>query len=104
MARGLPSYLSTGPISALRSAFIDHSRLTASKNETPKMALGDGQRKRHIRDRSCDAETRSNRANAPVPRAFDALIRNQLERPDWLAEDAVRREPVSAPNSLLTGN
>jgi hypothetical protein len=46
------------------------------------MALGDGRRKRHIRDRSCDAETRSNRANAPVPRAFDALIRNQLERPD----------------------
>jgi hypothetical protein len=26
-----------------------------------------------------------------------------LERPDWLADDAVGFEPVSRPNSLLTG-
>src|SRR6202040_3291760 len=26
-----------------------------------------------------------------------------LLRPHWLADDTVRREPVSAPNSLLTG-
>ena len=49
------------------------------------MTLGDGRRKRHIRDRSCGTETRSDRLNAAVPRAFGALIRNQLKRPDWLA-------------------
>jgi hypothetical protein len=26
-----------------------------------------------------------------------------MKRPHWLADDAVHREPVSAPNSLLTG-
>jgi hypothetical protein len=28
---------------------------------------------------------------------------NALKRPHWLADDAVLCEPVSAPNSLLTG-
>jgi hypothetical protein len=30
-------------------------------------------------------------------------MRKWSKRPHWLADDAVRREPVSAPNSLLTG-
>jgi hypothetical protein len=60
-------------------------------------------RERHIRDKFRDTETGPPRANAAEPRAFRALIRNQLEGPDWLAEAAVRIGPVSDPNSLLTG-
>ena len=67
------------------------------------MGLGDRRQERRIRDQFRDAETRPRRANAAEPRAFRVLIRDQLERQDWLADDAVRCEPVSALNSLLTG-
>src|SRR5262249_325422 len=32
-----------------------------------------------------------------------SLVARSVQRPEWLADDAVSYEPVSAPNSLLTG-
>ncbi len=49
------------------------------------MASGDRRREWPIRDRIQEAETESLPANAAESRAFRALIRNWLERPDWLA-------------------
>jgi hypothetical protein len=54
------------------------------------MASGDRRREWHIRDRIQEAETESLPANAAESRAFRALIRNWLERPDRLAEDVVK--------------
>ncbi len=66
------------------------------------MASGDRRREWPIRDRIQEAETEPLPANAAEPWAFRALIHNWLERPDWLADDAVRCQPVSKPNSLRT--
>jgi hypothetical protein len=43
------------------------------------------------------------RGNGPYPRGFRRASRKYRWRPDCLADDAVHYEPVSAPNSLLTG-
>ncbi len=59
------------------------------------MASGDRRREWHIRDRIRKAETEPLPANAAEPWAFRPLSRNLLERPDWLAEDAVRCQSVS---------
>src|SRR5215467_4704755 len=41
--------------------------------------------------------------NAAVPRGFERHSHVGWRRQDWLADDAVSCEPVSAANSLLTG-
>jgi hypothetical protein len=42
-------------------------------------------------------------AKSGVIADFFALMSGSVYALDWLAEDAVRSEPVSTPNSLLTG-
>ena len=48
-------------------------------------------------------KSRNEASHRPRRSGALALIGHGAERPDWLAEDAVSCELVSAPNSLLTG-
>ncbi len=82
-----------GPTNARRSDSVENFGRTAPENETPKMASGDRRRERRTRDRFRDAETEPPPANAAEPRAFRALVRNWLERPDWLAGAGGFRTP-----------
>jgi hypothetical protein len=67
------------------------------------MAPGDKSRNHTSVAQIPHTETKPYLQNVAVPRGFERHSHVSWWRPDWLAEDAVSCEPVSAPNSLLTG-
>ena len=70
--------------------------LSATKNETPKFARRDRAPNRELPARLCDTETEPPLAHAPCSRALGVKTIKPRKNKDWLAEDAVRSETVSA--------
>src|SRR5262249_40389616 len=73
------------------------------KNETPKKARGDKSGNHTAVGRNPHTEAKLFLRDAAVPGGFGRHSHVSRWRPDWLADDAVSCELVSAPNSLLTG-